>query len=111
MPYFVGVTCGPRRLLRLVREAGLVATERGAMMHCPRVPAVLGANGLDRLGLPGARAAFLSFLLAWERLAKWPTRYLTGYFVVVVAERPEGGQAPSLSSSRRSLGWARRRRT
>jgi SAM-dependent methyltransferase len=104
VPYYVGATCGPRRLARLVREVGLVAREEGAMMHCPRVPAVLCANALDRLGHAGARAGFLRFLLAWERLARWPTRYRTGYFVVLVAERPEEGFVPSSSSAARSRG-------
>jgi SAM-dependent methyltransferase len=87
VPYHVGATCGPLRLKRLVCQAGFDPQHVGAMMHCPRLPAVLVANALDRIAAAPAKNAFVRFLLAWERLERWPTRHLTGYFVTVVAFR------------------------
>jgi SAM-dependent methyltransferase len=85
--YHLGVTCGPRRLRRMVGEAGFETRHVGALMHCPRLPAVWAAGALDRIGGAAVRDAFVRFLLAFEGLARWPTRYLTGYFVSVAAVR------------------------
>jgi len=56
-------------------------------MHCPRLPAVWAAGALERIGCAAARGAFIRLLLAFEGLSRWPTRYLTGYFVTVTAVR------------------------
>jgi SAM-dependent methyltransferase len=90
VPYYTGATCGPKRLRTLLQEAGLEPLHVGAMMHCPRVPAVMVANLIDRLGRPGRGSRLESFLLKWEILEKLPTRYLSGYFIAVLAERPSG---------------------
>ncbi len=87
VPYYVGATCGPRRLRALVEQAGLELEEIGAVMHCPRMPAVLIANLLDRVGSDRLAASFSNSLLWWEKLERLPTRYLTGYFIRVVAIR------------------------
>ncbi len=85
--YHVGATCGPRRLRRMVGEAGFETRHVGTLMHCPRLPAVWVAGALDRIGSAAARDAFVRFLLIFEGLARWPTRYLTGYFVTLTAVR------------------------
>ena len=87
VPYHVGATCGPRRLERMVREAGFEPRSLGACVHCPRLPAIRLGSALERRARPATRETFLRFMLSWERLARWPTRYLTGYFVVVAATR------------------------
>jgi SAM-dependent methyltransferase len=87
VPYYVGATCGPRRLVGMLREAGFAAEQTEAVMHCPRVLAVLAAHGLDRLGGPASKARFLDHLLAWERLSHLPTRFFTGYLIAVKAVR------------------------
>lgn len=89
VPYYVGATCGPRRLRHMVGEAGLRLIRDGANMHCPRLPAVAAANLLDRNGRSERRDGFVEFLLRWESLERLPTRYLTGYFIVMLAERPK----------------------
>lgn len=90
VPYYTGATCGPRRLRKILREAGLEPRHFGAMMHCPRVPSVMAANLIDRTGNPKLGRRLESFLLKWEFLEKLPTRYLSGYFIAVLAERPSG---------------------
>lgn len=89
VPYYVGATCGPRRLGLLVRQAGLEPVELGTLMHCPRLPAVLLAQALERFGSERLNALFLRILTWWESLEVLPTRYWTGYFLALKAVRPE----------------------
>lgn len=77
--YPLGVTCGPRRLDAMVREAGFAPERAGAVMHFPRVVARAIAAIL------GNRRAVQAFLIAFERLDRWPLRYLTGQFVAIRA--------------------------
>jgi len=88
-PYQVGVTCGPGRLRRLLRETGFEVGEMGALLHCPRVFAVKRAVAVQQSGDTARQQQFLAGLMKWERLARWPTRWLTGYFVAVRAVRVE----------------------
>jgi SAM-dependent methyltransferase len=81
--YEVGPTVGPRRLERLVREAGARPRTREALMHCPRLPAV----ALARRVPPSSGARFLRGARRFESLGRLPSRYVTGYFAAVVAER------------------------
>ncbi len=86
-PYQVGITCGPARLRRLLRETGFEVGKMGALLHCPRVLAVKRAAAVQQSGDAAERKRFLAGLMKWERLARWPTRWLTGYFVAVRAVR------------------------
>jgi SAM-dependent methyltransferase len=86
--YPVGVTCGPRRLRAMLREAGFEVLQTEALLHCPRVLAVPLARWLQRRRRGGSRARFLRGLRSWERLARSPTRLLTGYYVGVSARKP-----------------------
>ena len=78
VPYPVGITCGPRRLRTLVEEAGLDVEDEGALMHVPRILALLWLQ--LRGGVPR--------LLECEALERLPTRYLTGQFVTIKARKP-----------------------
>lgn len=89
VPYYVGATCGPRRLTQYVNELGLDVRETAAIMHCPRVLAVPLARGLARIASARAKERFLRALLAFEKLASWPTRFLSGHFVAIRATKPE----------------------
>ena len=71
-------TCGPRRLRTLVEDAGLDVEDEGALMHVPRVLALLWLQ--LRGGVPR--------LVACEALERLPTRYLTGQFVTIKARKP-----------------------
>jgi len=88
-PYQVGVTCGRWRLCRVLDELGLEVRELAAVLHCPRVVMVRVARALERRGDAAERDRFLERLMKWERLARWPSRWLTGYYVAVRAVAPE----------------------
>ena len=88
VPYPVGATGGPGRLRRMVTSAGFDVLETVALLHCPRALSVALARRCERRGSPQARARFLRSALRWEQLARWPTRYLTGYFVGINARKP-----------------------
>ena len=87
LPYYVGATCGPRRLKRYLKQAGFDIIETTAILHCPRVVAVALARYLNRRLNKETQRRFLGFISAFERLERWPTRYLTGYFVAVLAAK------------------------
>jgi SAM-dependent methyltransferase len=89
VPYYVGATMGPLRLRRVMEEVGFGVLEVGAIMHCPRVLAVCVAGILERHATPDTQRRFLRLLMAFERLSRWPTRFLTGYFVAVRATKTE----------------------
>ena len=94
VPYEVGATLGPRLLERAVQAAGLDVVETTAVMHCPRAIAVAVAEPTERLSRSW-QESFLRHLQAWERLERWPTRWLTGHYVAVHAVAPgEGGIKP-----------------
>lgn len=87
LPYYVGATYGQRRLRRLLAEEGFDVREVRAVVHSPRVVAVLVANVLESRATPATQERFLRRLLALERLGAWPTRFVTGHFVAVRAVR------------------------
>jgi SAM-dependent methyltransferase len=86
VPYYVGVTCGPRALKTLLEETRWELREMDAILHCPRFLAVRASQLFDRTSAETQRR-FLAWLARFERLARWPTRYLTGYFVAALAVR------------------------
>jgi SAM-dependent methyltransferase len=86
--YPIGATAGPGRLRRMLGDAGFDVLETVALLHCPRALSVALARRCERRGTPEARATFLRMTGRWERLARWPTRYLTGYFVGINARKP-----------------------
>jgi SAM-dependent methyltransferase len=90
VPYYVGATCGPRRLRALVAEAGFSVTHVEQIMHCPRVLAVALARVVERHGSAEAQRRLLRHLAWYERLERWPTRDWTSYFTAIRAVRATG---------------------
>jgi SAM-dependent methyltransferase len=88
IPYRMGASCGPTRLKQLALAAGLTPLELGTLLHCPRLPAVATARLLAGQDGPRTRRWFFGALGAWEALGRWPTRFLTGYFLTLRARRP-----------------------
>ena len=85
--YPVGVTCGPWRLRRLLRESGFVVLDSTALLHCLRVFEVAALRRLPA-DLPSVKQArILRRLARWERLAGWPPRFITGHYVGVCARK------------------------
>jgi SAM-dependent methyltransferase len=87
VPYFVGETCGPRALQRLLAETGFAVEETTAVLHCPRAAAVAGASLVERRAGERGAERYLQFLERFERLERASTRSLTGYFVAARASR------------------------
>jgi SAM-dependent methyltransferase len=90
VPYYVGATCGPRRLRALVAEAGFTVTCVEQIMHCPRVLAVALARVVERHGSLETQGRLLRHLGWYERLKRWPTREWTSYFTAIKAVRDAG---------------------
>lgn len=86
-PNPLGATCGIRKLERLVRTAGLRTCDRAALVHCPRVLAVMVADQLSQRTSTRTQDRFLRSLLRFEALGALPTRFVTGHFVAVRAMR------------------------
>jgi SAM-dependent methyltransferase len=82
VPYPIGVTCGPRRLRRLLGEAGFEVEASRGVMHCPR----LLARAASTLA-PRQSRGLLRGAMAFEVLGRLPTRYLTAQFVAASARR------------------------
>lgn len=88
VPYELGVTCGHRRLVRLLAAAGFEVRATEAIMHCPPQVAAAVSARLAHGGAAGpAKEAHLRRVLRYEALGRWPTRYLTAHFVAASAVR------------------------
>jgi ubiquinone/menaquinone biosynthesis C-methylase UbiE len=87
VPYPIGATTGPRGLLRMLRAAGFEVIDVEALLHCPRALAVRRARRLERQGDGATQRRFLERLGRWERLARLPSRFLTGHYVGVLARK------------------------
>ena len=83
VPYYVGVTLRARQLEGLLKDFGFEVVEVDAIMHCPRVLAVTIARWVEKHTSFRTQISFLRLLMAFERLSRLPTRFLTGYFVAV----------------------------
>ena len=87
VPYFVGATCGPWRAARMLANAGFTPFTITAVTHCPRVLAVAAAAVCQRIGNVAAERRLLRLLMAFERLERWPSRYQTGHYVAILAQK------------------------
>jgi SAM-dependent methyltransferase len=88
VPYFVGATCGWRKLQRMLQARGFAIRAVDAVLHCPRVLAVHAAKFVGESSANSSNGKFLRCLMSFERLAWLPTRFLTGYFTAVLAQKP-----------------------
>ena len=100
VPYFVGATLAPSRLKRCCMEAGFQVRSMGAVLHCPRVLAVVVSRVVQRWASPRTQKWFLAVLKGFERLQRWPTKYLSGYYLAVSAVRsPRASRATPAPAS------------
>jgi SAM-dependent methyltransferase len=91
VPYYVGATCGRGRLKRILEGVGFAVQHIDAMLHCPRVFAVRWARRFNGRASSGR---FLSTLMSFERLSRWPTRFVTGYYTAVAAVKNSAVPGP-----------------
>jgi SAM-dependent methyltransferase len=76
VPHYVGATCRPAELQRLLTGSGFDVHATTAIMHVPRVIALAVGGGMGTM-------------LGLESLGRLPTRYLTGQFVAARAVKRE----------------------
>ena len=81
----------------MVTAAGFEIVSIGSLMHTPRFPSVVVCNVCDWLGAVSLGRLAVRVILGAERLDRLPTRFLTGYFVAVVATRPQAANPKGLS--------------
>ncbi len=85
VPYYVGVTLTPGQLENMLKETGFEVLETESTLHCLRILAVRISNWIEKhLGQNGQKR-YLRFLMVFEGLSRWPTRFLTGNFTAVKA--------------------------
>jgi SAM-dependent methyltransferase len=87
VPYPVGATFGPRGLKALLCRVGFETADIAALLHCPRVFAIPLSRLLQRRSDARRQSRFLRHLSGWEKLSRWPSRFLTAYFVGVCARK------------------------
>ena len=87
VPYYVGASFGPCKLRKVLESAGFKVVKIDAVLHSPRVIAVLLAHFVERKAGPDGKKAFLRGLMSFEHLSRLPTRFLTGYFVAADARK------------------------
>ena len=89
VPYQMGKTLGPRAARSLLEQLGFRVIHATAIVHCPRALAVHVLRLLDGAALSTAwQERCLRALERFEVAERWPTRFQTGHFVAVLAERP-----------------------
>jgi SAM-dependent methyltransferase len=88
VPYYVGQTLRPAPLADLLERSGFRVVEMTAVLHCPRVLVIPLARLASRRGSSSAAARWLLHVARLcEYAERLPTRFLTGHFVAVLAQR------------------------
>jgi hypothetical protein len=88
VPYYVGQTLQPAPLADLLERSGFRIVEMTAILHCPRVLVVPLARLASRRGTSSAAARWLlRFASLCEQAERLPTRFYTGHFVAVLAQK------------------------
>ena len=85
IPFYMGVTLSKSELIRILESSGFRVHDSTAIVHSPRIIAIWTGYILAKIGSEKAMIYFYKLLRIFERLEKFPTRYLTGYFVAVKA--------------------------
>jgi SAM-dependent methyltransferase len=85
VPYYVGVTLTPGQLKKLLEKTGFEVLETESILHCLRILAVRFSDLIEKCFGPSGQKRYLRFLMAFEGLSRWPTRFLTGNFIAVKA--------------------------
>jgi SAM-dependent methyltransferase len=89
IPYYMGVTLSRPELIRALESSGFRVCGSTAVVHSPRILAILTVRILAGRGGIRIRSCLQRLLWAFERLEGFPTKYVTGYYVAVRAVRIE----------------------
>jgi SAM-dependent methyltransferase len=87
VPYFVGATCTATEMVELLRRCSFAVDDLVFAQHSPRAAAILAARLVHKSRSASMRAWLLRLLGEAERLNRWRTRALTGYFVAALATK------------------------
>ena len=94
VPYYVGKTYTRTEARKQLKAVGLTVTDETAVAHAPRAPAIWLVMLVERLGWPSLQSLIARFLDSSERLERWPTRYRTGYYIALRAQKGRRGDPP-----------------
>jgi SAM-dependent methyltransferase len=92
LPYHVGVTMSAPALERTLAGVGFTVAETSAVMHAPRLPAVLLGSLLEKHASKAVQERFLALLERCESLRERRTCLVTGTFVAIRAVRGRGSR-------------------
>ncbi|MGH7314734.1 MAG: GNAT family N-acetyltransferase [Candidatus Rokuibacteriota bacterium] len=93
VPYYVGKTYGRREARDCLESLGFSVTALTAVAHAPRAPAIWLAALAGRRRWRWMAAGLERALWSFEALGRWPTRYRTGYYLALRAEK-RGSEVP-----------------
>lgn len=85
IPFYMGVTVPQHELIRLLESNGFSVQASTAIDHSPRILVFWIGYILEKFGSERIKAYFQRLLGFFERLERFPARYLTGYFIAVKA--------------------------
>jgi len=97
VPYYVGATYNLAEARCRLEALGLTVTQVTAVAHAPRAPAIWLVALAERLGWGPLVSLVARILDRFEVLERWPTRYRTGYYLAILAEK-RGGLPATLRS-------------
>ncbi len=89
VPYFVGSTCGVKDGKRQLEQFGLEVTDVTAVAHAPRAPAILLTWIGESLKWDFLNRFTGKIMSRFEVLQRWPTKYLTGYYIAFRVVKPK----------------------
>ena len=92
VPYFVGATYDCDEARQQLEALGCTVTDVTAIAHAPRVPAIWLSVCVARLGWKPLEAWVTRLLERFEAMRYWPTRYRTGYYLALRAEKSVCGR-------------------
>ena len=87
VPYFVGATCGPARLRKVLAATGFEVRQLEAILHVPRFFAIHAAYLVGSNASGEMRERILRRMNSFEVMSRWPTKFLTAYYIGASAVR------------------------
>ncbi len=85
IPFYMGVTVSRHELIRILESNGFSVHDSTYIDHSLRILVVWIGYVLEKIGSERIKICFLRLLGLFEHLERFPTRFLTGYFVAVKA--------------------------
>lgn len=95
VPYYVGRTYSRAEARAHLESLGLAVSELTAVAHVPRAPAIWLVALAERCRATRLLRVLAGVLDGFERLERWPTRFQTGYYLALKAEKRDSSARPS----------------